>query len=59
MDAGPDDGLDTDLPPMPSEAELLAAMEQDDRDVAARKIFPLADVDAAVARMMARRDKQA
>jgi predicted transcriptional regulator len=46
-------------PPMPAEAELRAAMARSDEDVAAGRTVPLeevlADLDASIARMEARR----
>jgi hypothetical protein len=39
-----DHRTDDDLPAMPDEAQLLAAMEQSDRDLAAGDTVPLADV---------------
>ena len=39
-----DHRTDDDVPAMPSEAQLLAAMEQSDRDLAEGHTVPLADV---------------
>ncbi len=49
----------TDHPVMPSEAELIAIMEQSDRDVASGQTVPLSDIlaelDQAVKEIEARR----
>ncbi len=59
MDTCHDRKVRDDLPPMPTEAELLAAMEQSDRDVEAGLTVSLEDVlvdlDESIARMDARR----
>jgi hypothetical protein len=44
MDNPRDHRADDDVPAMPGEAELLAVMEQSDRDLAAGLTVPLADV---------------
>ena len=44
MDNPRDRRADDDVPAMPNEAELLAVMEQSDRDLAAGLTVPLADV---------------
>lgn len=44
MDSPHDHQVHDDGPRMPSEAQLRAAMEQSDRDVAAGRTVPLADV---------------
>ncbi len=44
MDNPRDHRTDDDVPAMPGEAELLAVMEQSDRDLAAGLTVPLADV---------------
>lgn len=44
MDNPRDHRTDHDLPAMPDEAQLLAVMEQSDRDLAAGQTVPLADV---------------
>ena len=59
MDHPRDHKIDHDAPPMPSEAQLRAMMEQSDADVAAGRTVPVADVlaelDAVVGRIEARR----
>ena len=59
MDNAEDRKSDVAEPAMPSEAELLAVMEQSDREVAAGLTVPLADVlaelDEAVVRLETRR----
>jgi hypothetical protein len=56
-DHRPDDDLDA--PPMPTEAELRAMMDESDADVAAGRTVPLAevlsDLDAAIERIEVRR----
>jgi hypothetical protein len=59
MDRPHDHQADHDAPDMPSEDQLRAAMEESDRDVAAGRTVPLADVlaelDEVANRMEARR----
>jgi hypothetical protein len=59
MDRPHDHIADYDVPAMPSEAELRAAMEESERDVAAGRTVPLADVlaelDDVTKRIEARR----
>jgi hypothetical protein len=44
MDRPQDHQADHDAPGMPSESQLRAAIEESDRDVAAGRTVPLADV---------------
>lgn len=44
MDSPHDHKSNRDVRPTPSEAELLAVMEESDRDLAAGRLVPLADV---------------
>jgi hypothetical protein len=59
MDSPHNHRVHDDRPSMPSEAQLRAAMEQSDRDVAAGRTVPLADVlaelDGVANRIEARR----
>ena len=59
MDTRHDPEAGGHLPPMPAEADRQAAMAQSDADVAAGLTVPLeevlADIDASIARMKARR----
>ena len=64
MDDAPppfDDNLDH--PPMPTLEELLAMMDQSDREIAHGDVVPvsevLADLDAAIARMTTKRGQNA
>ncbi len=59
MDQTPRNRPDDDGPPTPSEAELRAAMDESDRDLAAGHTVPLQDVlrelESLAERMEARR----
>ncbi len=60
MDQRVDRDID-DAPPMPSEAELIAVLEQSARDRAAGRLYPIEDVfrelDEALLRIEASRKK--